>query len=153
MNLSLSSSSSSSSSLFLQSLLKSCQAGISQIWCLFVSPMPRQFSYFSSHRLLTLFPYLNVPPRIPVYFPGVFPYISQIPDFFSFLIQPVVLHCLIYLSQIPPPPPCIFITVVLHVSVWDIPRDFLLSSPSLDLVRRSAIRFESFMLQFIDSLG
>lgn len=91
----------SSSSLFLQSLLKSCQAaaGIFQIWCLFVSPMPRQFSYFSSHRLLTLFPYLNVS---PVYFPGVFSYISQIPDFSSFLIQPVVLHCLIYLSQIPP---------------------------------------------------
>lgn len=140
----------SSSSLFLQSLLKSCQAaaGIFQIWCLFVSPMPRQFSYFSSHRLLTLFPYLNVS---PVYFPGVFSYISQIPDFSSFLIQPVVLHCLIYLSQIPPPS-CIFITVVLRISVWDIRRDFLLSRPSPPFTWFSSKEFESFLQSCYDNL-
>lgn len=54
-----------------------------------LSPVPYAFSI--SQRF----------PRIPVYFPGVL-YISQIPDFSSFLIQPVLLHCLIYLSQIPP---------------------------------------------------
>lgn len=121
------------SSLFLQSLLKSCQAvaGIFQIWCLFVSPMPRQFSYFSSHRFLTLFPYLNVFPGSRCIF-QVCSIFHKSPISLRFLSNRC---CSTVLYTCHRSLPCIFITVVLHISVWDIRRDFFIK-PLLLLLPR-----------------